>query len=591
MINNLIMDMNGDMPIGLSICDKDGNFLKVHNLFNKVFNNNNIKSVSDIKELDDIFNSDKIFNTFHIKLDEINRYYRLDKVFIDNYYVILLSDITLLASEYNDFKLSKYTIDNNILPILWIKGDGEIVYHNQSATKYIGEDNILGKKIYRLASDIKKSDWNKLWDDLHINHTKEFIHRFYNKKEDNIYTLRVVSNLAVYYDWEYCYMVISDITELVDSTIKLQKEKQKAIDSERLKDLFLSNMSHEIRTPMNAIVGFSEIIHENVDPSLKEYTKIITENVDYLLSLIDNIITISKLDSNQVKVKYDNFNVLDMLEDIHFKYDTKLKKNKKDVVIILDNDKDYLINSDKYIIEECLNRLIDNSIKFTEKGFINMGYDIKSDDIIFYIKDTGIGVDNKYHNIIFDRFRQVERTTMGSGLGLAIFDSYIGLMNGKYNIVSDVKNGIDTKVSFILKIDGLKEVEKMKIYPKDLLVLNNKKILIAEDMDVNQIMLYDILMPYKVNIIKAVDGRECVEKFVSEGNIDLILMDLDMPDIDGYEASKIIRTKDKEVPIIVQTAYAQKENRERAKKIGINDFITKPINKENLIRIIIKNIK
>jgi len=589
MENGLIQDLDKNIPMGVSICDTDGNFLRVHDFFKEIFNNDNIKSVNDEKKLKDLFNSTDDFISFYIKYSVKSRYYRLDKNLIDDKLIFILSDITFLSEKYTEFKISRYIIDHNILPILWIREDGEIVYFNESTKKYIGDEDINGMMIYRMASDIKQTDWEKLWEDLHDNPSKEFIHRFYNKQEDRIYVLKIVANLVKYYEWEYCYMMISDITELVDSNIKLQREKEKAMESERLKDAFLLNMSHEIRTPMNAIVGFSEIIHENIDPSLKEYTKIITENVDYLLSLIDNIITISKIDSNQIKVKYNNFDVLEMLDDIRFSYNLKLKKSNKDLFLIIDNDDNYLINSDKYIIEESIHRLVDNAIKFTEKGYIHLGFNIIGDDIEFYVRDTGSGIENKHQEIIFDRFRQIDKHTMGSGLGLAIFSSYINILGGKYDIKSLVNDG--TKITFSLNVDGNTEMEKIDITSIDYLKLNNKRILVVEDLDVNQIMLYDMLTPYEVSIIKAMNGRECIEKFFEIKDIDLILMDLDMPEIDGYEATQIIREKDKAIPIIAQTAYAQKENRERAKRIGIDDFITKPINKDNLIRIIIKNLK
>jgi len=589
MENGLLKDLDKNILIGVSICDKNGKFLRVHEFFNDIFNNKDIKSVNDEKKLKKLFDSDSDFISFYIKHDIGDKYYRLDKSIVDNFIIFILSDITYLATKHNDYKISQYIIDHSILPILWIKENGEIVYHNESTKRYTGDVDINGQMIYRMASDIKKSDWVELWETLHTNPSKEFIHRFYIKHEDEIRVLKIVTNLVKYYEFEYCYMMITDITELVDSNVRLQREKEKAMDSERLKDAFLLNMSHEIRTPMNAIVGFSEIIHENIDPSLKEYTKIITENVDYLLSLIDNIITISKIDSNQIKIKYNTFDVLEMLEDIQFSYNLKLKKSNKDLYLIIDNNRSHLINSDKYIIEESIHRLVENAIKFTEKGYINLGYDIIDDDIIFYIKDTGSGIENKYQEIIFDRFRQIDKHTMGSGLGLAIFSSYINILGGKYDITSELDEG--TKITFTLNIDGNSKLEKVDVKSIDYLKLNNKRILIVEDLVVNQIMLYDMLSPYEVNIIKAMNGRECIEKFLEIKNIDLILMDLDMPEIDGYEATQLIRETDKAIPIIIQSAYAQKENREKAKRMGVNDFITKPINKDNLIRIIIKNLK
>ena len=589
MKNSLFQDLDKNIPIGISICDTNGNFLKVHKFFNEIFGNDIINTVNDVKKIKNLIESDDEYITFYIKDNVRSKFFRLDKNFIDDYIVLILSDITFLATQFTDFKISQHIIDHNILPILWIKESGEIIYHNTSTKSYVGDDDINGHMIYRMASDIKQSDWVDLWNDLHDNSEKEFVHRFYNKKEDSIHVLKIVAKLAEYEEWEYCYMVISDITELVDSNIRLQREKEKAKESETLKDAFILNMSHEIRTPMNAIVGFSEIIHENIDPSLKEYTKIITENVDYLLSLIDNVITISKIDSNQIKVKYNNFDVLEMLEDIQFSYNLKLKKSNKDIFILLDNDHSHLINSDKYIIEESIHRLVENAIKFTNKGYITMGYDIIDDDITFYVKDTGVGIENKHQEIIFDRFRQIDKHTMGSGLGLAIFTSYVKILGGKYDIESTVDEG--TTISFVLDIDGNRKIEKVDITSQDYLKLNNKRILIAEDLVSSQIMLFDMLTPYEVNIVKATNGKECIEKFFEVKDIDLILMDLDMPEIDGYEATQIIRQKDKVVPIIAQTAYAQKENREKCKRIGIDDFISKPINKDSLIRIIIKNLK
>lgn len=488
----------------------------------------------------------------------------------------------------NKENIFEYSVENGILPILLINEEGIIIYHNKAVHYYTGEDNIKDIYIYRLSSDIKKDDWICLWNELKENDTYKFVHEFYNKKLDKIFTLDVLTNKVIFNDIPYCHMVLIDISELVETNLRLSKEKTRAEESERLKNAFLSNMSHEIRTPMNAIVGFSEILNDSIENRFKEYTKIITDNVDYLLSLIDNIIMISRIDSEQLKIKHDVFDLMDVMKDIYITYTLKLKKSDKKLKLVLDNIDGQLIESDRYIIEECLYRLIDNSIKFSIDGEIHIGFYNQDKNITIYVKDNGIGIENKLHEIIFDRFRQVNKQTIGAGLGLSIFKSFIQLLGGKYHITSKLNEG--TLVSFTIKLRAeiSNKSDDYVLDDTNIDKLKSKRILVAEDLEVNQLLIHDMLLPYKINIIKCMDGRETIEKFTEIKDIDLILMDLDMPYLDGYEATKIIRTKDKVIPIIAQTAYSQKENRERARRIGFNDFLTKPITKDKLIKIILK---
>jgi len=481
----------------------------------------------------------------------------------------------------------KYSVENGILPILWINENGEIIYHNTAVNTYAGEEIIINTPVYRLSSDIKHEDWIQLWDKLKENETYRFNHEFYNKKLDNIFTFNILATKIKFEEVFYCHMVVVDITELIDTNLRLSKEKNKAEESEKLKNAFLSNMSHEIRTPMNAIVGFSEILNNEINDKHKEYTKIIVDNVDYLLSLIDNIIMVSRIDSEQIKTKYNTFDISELFNDLYITYSFKLKKSGKNLKFIVDNEESQMIESDKYLIEECLYRLIDNSIKFSEKGEIYLGYYIENEYITIYVKDNGFGIENKFHEIIFDRFRQVNKQTVGSGLGLSIFKSFINLLGGKYNLTSKPNEG--TLLSFTLNIKGNnKKEETFKLEQYDINRLKGKRILVAEDLEVNQLLINDILLPYNVNINKCMNGKECIDKFFEFNDVALILMDLDMPIMDGYEATKIIRQRDKVVPIIAQTAYSQKENRERARRIGFTDFLTKPLNKEILVKIILK---
>jgi CheY-like chemotaxis protein len=418
----------------------------------------------------------------------------------------------------------------------------------------------------------------------------KFIFEFYNKKEDKIFTFNVISNKIDIDGVFYCHMVMVDVTELVEANHKLLKEKDRVESSEKFKDAFLSNMSHEIRTPMMAIVGFADIIKYSIGGQFVEYSRAIIQNVDYLATLIDNIIMITRLDSDQIKIKYTSFDLMEEIKDLQVRYYIKIKDQNKNLKIVLDNTDQFMIETDQYMIDECLQRLLDNSVKFSNGGEIHMGFYIQDKNVTIYVKDEGIGIENKFHEIIFDRFRKINRQTLGAGLGLSIFRSYVKLLGAKYNLTS--KPGQGTTVSFTLGVKPEPQYEETKkVEDKNTDILEDKKILVAEDLEVNQQLIYEMLLPYKVDIIKCMDGNETVEKFNEIREIDLVLMDLDMPFMDGYEATKLIREKDKIVPIIAQTAYTQKENREKARKIGFTDFLTKPITRDSLLKIILKHIK
>jgi CheY-like chemotaxis protein len=305
--------------------------------------------------------------------------------------------------------------------------------------------------------------------------------------------------------------------------------------------------------------------------------------VQNYLSLIDNIITISRLESEELKINNTEFDLYDLMKDIKEKYNLKLKD--KNVSIHINNTKKYIINTDKYIINECISILVDNAVKFTFNGKIDMGFTINDDILSIFVHDTGIGFENKFKEVIFDRFKQIDKQIIGSGLGLSIFKMYISLLNGTYEVKSIINEGSSFSFTF-----NLNNIIKTKI-EKEFECLENVKIMVVEDLEVNQLMIRDMLLPYNVNIIQALNGKECLEKFYENNDIELILMDLDLPIMDGYEATKFLRKIDNVIPIIAQTAYSQKENRERAKKIGFNDFITKPINKKELLLLIQKYLQ
>jgi CheY-like chemotaxis protein len=575
-------DIGKNFKFSLSLIDNDGVFVYVDKLLLEIFEINEILNIKDNNILYDIYNTTKE-KIFIKTLPSNNRMsYKIIFNISENIIFLSIIDISIMVDEYYLLNLSLYNSNNSQLPILWIDDLGKIMFANKSAKEIINQDDLINKYIYKITTDITKKNWDDLWNNLNIDETKTEIINFYNKEKDILFVLEIICKKISFYDRLYCNIIIKDITELIETNSRLCKEKIKAQESERLKNAFLSNISHEIRTPMNAIIGFSDILKEYINDELKEYTDIISDNVYYLLSLIDNIITISRLDSEEVKINETTFDILEVLKDIKFIYKSKVKN--KNLSLCINNNKKCTISSDKYIIEECIKILVDNAIKFTYNGKIKIGYNIENEKITIFVEDSGIGFENKYKEVIFDRFKQIDKQITGSGLGLSIFKMYVNLLNGTCDVKSTFNEG--SIFSFTINLKNNKVVIEKK-YKN----LKKIKIMVVEDLEVNQLMINDMLLPYKINIIQAMNGKECIEKFKENVDIELILMDLEMPEMDGYEATKILRKIDKVIPIIAQTAYTQKENREKAKKIGFNDFITKPINKNEIINIIQKYLK
>lgn len=336
-------------------------------------------------------------------------------------------------------------------PIICINDNGDIIYYNNSLYDYVDDDDILNIKVYRLASDIKKSDWVHLWEKLKIKKNISFKYFFHNKVNDINNVFDIKSYYITIDGAEYCYIIAKDITKLenVKNNIKIEKNKRLDIENTSLKHLL--RLSAEIRTPMNAILGFSEILYNNIREEYKEYTSIISRNVDDLLTLLNNNITISELMVNKIAVNHKLFNTKHLFEDMEFHYKTRLAKSDKDINIIVDDITNQIINSDKYIIEYCLTTLIDNSIKFMDCGNINIGYNIIEDEITFYVSDDGIGINKKFHEVIFERLYQIDEYSPGTGLGLSIYSTYVMMLGGSYNIKSSVNCG--TTIEFTIKIN------------------------------------------------------------------------------------------------------------------------------------------
>lgn len=377
---------------------------------------------------------------------------------------------------------------------------------------------------------------------------------------------------------------------------QLLAAKEKAEESDRLKTAFLANMSHEIRTPMNAILGFSQLlsIPNLPDEKRNQYISIINTKGNSLVKLINDIIDASKVEAGQLTLAFSNFKVNNLLRQVKQFYEKeKVFQQREALEIRLTLPKrsnSLMIYSDIGRIEQILTNLMNNALKFTEKGFVELGYTVDDKSIVFFVTDSGIGIDSTKQQLIFDRFRQVEgelaRIKGGTGLGLSISKGIIEMLGGKIWVESSLGKGAKFYFSLpsIVVKEDLTDEELIQDESDERKVPDwkNLVLLIAEDEEVNYILLNELLEPTGVTILWARDGLQAVELVNSIKKIDAILMDIKMPVMNGYAATMEIRQINANIPIIAQTAYAFTEDRQKAEAAGCDDYLVKPINSVEL---------
>jgi len=390
---------------------------------------------------------------------------------------------------------------------------------------------------------------------------------------------------------------------LILTNKELKVAKEKAEESDRLKSEFLTNLSHEVRTPLNGIMGFARVLGDpNVDAEKrKAFVDIIENSSIQLVRIIDDILEIAQLETGQVKVFERTFCVNDMLDEILYLYEKRIQE--KGLSILLKkgmNSLESTISSDESKVNKVLSHLVDNAIRYTNQGSVEIGYRLHGKNLMFYVKDTGIGIEPAQQSHIFERFAQGEkglsRRYGGLGLGLAIAREVVELLGGGIRLKSEKERGSVFSFTIPYKAVYSKE-EIMRI------TLGDKSrrekgmepyhVLVAEDEEVNFLYLQALLEIFDLNIeiIHAANGQEAVDIMQQNTNIDLILMDLKMPVMDGFEATRRIRENHQFIPIIVQSAYTTGDITDKARNVGCSSFITKPIPKEVLESVIYKYLE
>lgn len=372
-----------------------------------------------------------------------------------------------------------------------------------------------------------------------------------------------------------------------DRTKDLLHSKEKAEESDKLKTAFLENLSHEIRTPMNSMIGFANLIaEEELEKDQKQlYAESILRSGNLLLGIIDDIIEVAKLQSNQIQISHYEVNLKHLLNELEIKYKTTIENSANpDLYLkkIEPPENTPIIKSDPYRLKQILGILIDNAIKFTDIGGVEFGYYPENSKLHFFVKDTGIGIPEHMQDEIFDRFTKIEndrnKLFSGTGLGLHLAKKLASLLGGQIRLKSVVGQG--STFYFDIPLHESKKKQNPQLPRKE---WQEKTILIAEDEELNFMFIKETLSTTKARLLWARNGSEAIKYFLTE-KIDLILMDIKMPEINGFQAVENIRKKDNQIPIIAQTAFFGTNERQMSMQLGCSDFLTKPINPELLLQ-------
>ena len=371
------------------------------------------------------------------------------------------------------------------------------------------------------------------------------------------------------------------IQEYKDIENTLIEARKKAEESDRLKMAFLANMSHEIRTPLNAIVGFSGlIVNEKDENKRNKYVQVIESNNELLLKLIGDILDLSKVEAGSMEYTHSEFDLNKLMEDMNGTLQLRLDKKKQVVLSYKCGLEQCVIRSERNRLTQLVTNLVTNAIKFTEHGTINFGYELRNDMLRFYVSDTGCGIPKEKQKDIFNRFIKLNDFKQGFGLGLPICKSIVNDLGGEIGVESEEGKG--STFWFTIPYVPVEKTVKTDAPVRITVASPSAKsnILVAEDNESNYELVSAILSD-DYNLFHAWNGRQAIEMF-KECNPQLILMDINMPEMDGYEATRAIRKLSTDIPILALTAYAYASDEERILASGMNAYMSKPVNAQQL---------
>ncbi|MGC9374653.1 MAG: tetratricopeptide repeat protein [Bacteroidales bacterium] len=513
-----------------------------------------------------------------------------------------------MQQKTSELRLARFSIDLAFDAIIWMNKNGKIIYVNQSACDMLSytKEELEEMYIFDIVAEFTDDVWSEYWDQLKQKQSL-IIQLYYQTKRGNEIPVEAAFNFREFEGQEYNFTFTRNIVDRKIAEEKLKKAKERAERSDQLKSAFLANMSHEIRTPMNAIHGFLSLLSDD-DVSTnqkKEIIELARSSSNDLINIINDIIDISKIEANELTIEKALYYVNDILQEIYDYYIKDLNYlHKNKVQLKLEKDESNVedkiaLYTDKSRFKQVMNNLISNAIKFTDEGEIVFGYQqITSGGrklLKFFVKDTGIGIPEESQEYIFNRLSKLDdkrkKTYKGTGLGLAISKKLIQMLGGKIGVHSKINEGSEFYFTLPYKVLDSKETNLLHV-PKNKVEVDwrNKVILVVEDTPSNYLLIENYLKSTKVQIFWAKSGKEAIDIFKETEHFDLVLMDIQLPGINGYEVTKLIKAYNQTVPVIAQTAYALSGEKEHSLKEGCDDYIAKPFKKETLIEVLSKHI-
>lgn len=628
------------LPSAILLVDINGVTEYLNKKFTEIFN----YSLSDISSIKDWWSNDSFqgytseqeekWNTivkniseeetntltqeFHLKChNSIEKHISVEYKRVDSSIILIINDVAINKQISSEFALVESEermssiFDNAPVAMLLLNGKREVLQINKKGLQYLRkshEDSINQAfgNVYRCITTYntevgcgkgekcKECLIKRTVEDTFNSGKTYFKVEVSMETQDGIRIFHLSTALLNLNGRKEVLTSIDDITDRKSIELQLKFAKEKAEESDKLKTAFLQNMSHEIRTPLNGILGFSGLLN-NKDISEEEkiyYLNVINESSNQLLSIVDNILSLSRMETEQMEVNIQEVNLNDLIGDLFFKYNAKAKE--KNILFHMNKDlsnNDSIIFTDSSKIQLTLENLLDNAIKFTHEGHIKYGYNIKDESVEFFVEDTGIGIEEIYFKKIFERFQQIDddmtRKYGGTGLGLTIAKGNAEILGGKLWLESNPGEGSTFYFNIPYKPvnQSINSTMEETVHHD----LGHKPvILVAEDEEINYLFIEEALKDEQVQIIHAFDGREAVDYCKDNSDIRLVLMDIKMPHMDGYMALSKIKEFRPELPLIAQTAYAFFADKQKALEAGFNDYISKPIKKEQLIEVIQK---
>ncbi|HLO58732.1 MAG TPA: ATP-binding protein [Bacteroidales bacterium] len=513
-----------------------------------------------------------------------------------------IDEIIRARAQLRESELRFRQLAENIDDIFWLTEGRKLLYINNALEDKFGYD------IGRFYNHIEEVANIIHTDDLHIYY--DLIKADYRSSDPVSRQIRVTDvKGTVHWLWVRLFPVpvssgeirrvvgiASDITFQKEIESELRSAKEKAQESDRLKSAFLANLSHEIRTPMNGIIGFSELLTREVpeNPTFNSYVEVINKCNDQLLHIIDDLVDISKIEAGQMLLNERDCRIARVIEDLYIMYLKECERMGKNSVLLY---KDYnpqffdtVITTDENRLRQILMNLLNNALKFTEEGHIRFGFHAgdKNGMIEFFVEDSGIGIPESQIETIFKPFRQIQQSGSriygGTGLGLSICRGLLKLMGGTIRVESEPGKG--SRFNFSIPRKHIRNKVKEKdnfINKEDIMQFEGKTVLVVEDDDMNYAFLQEVLSATGMEIDRAINGEEAVEKAINN-KPGIIIMDIRLPIMSGLDATKKIREQKITVPIIAQTAYAMSEDKAKCLAAGCDDYVSKPIHKELLLK-------